>query len=93
MDRAIGGGDSFKPSVQERRRETKGSRTWLPPIKQYDVNLLYLLLILSHLLLSLFKTCPTDFDDTLIQIKYHMHVGKLTNYKLRVHKIHRDATC
>ena len=62
----IGGGDSFKPSVQERRRETKGSRTWLPPIKQYDVNLLYLLLILSHLLLSLFKTCPTDFDDTLI---------------------------
>ena len=56
----------FKPSVQERRRETKGSRTWLPPIKQYDVNLLYLLLILSHLLLSLFKTCPTDFDDTLI---------------------------
>ena len=41
--------------------ETKGSRTWLPPIKQYDVNLLYLLLILSHLLLSLFKTCPTDF--------------------------------
>ena len=25
-----------------------------------------LLVILSHLLLSLFKTCPTDFDDTLI---------------------------
>ena len=46
--------------------ETKRSRTWLPPIKQYDVNLLYLLMILSHLLLSLFKTCPTDFDDTLI---------------------------
>ena len=66
MDRTIGGGDSFKPSEQERRREAKGSRTWLPPIKQYDVNLLYLLLILSHLLLSLFKTCPTDFDDTLI---------------------------
>ena len=57
---------AFKPSVQERRRETKGSRTWLPPIKQYDVNLLYLLLILYHLLLSLFKTCPTDFEDTLM---------------------------
>ena len=49
-----------------REDETKGSRTWLPPIKQYDVNLLYLLLMLSHLLLSLFKTCPTDFDDTFI---------------------------
>ena len=46
-----------------------------------------------HLLLSLFNTCPTDFDYTLIQIKYHMHVGKLTIYKLRIHKIHRDATC
>ena len=55
--------------------------------EQYDVSLLYLLLILYHLLLSLFKTCPTDFDDTLIYIQYHLQFGKLTNYKLRVHKV------
>ena len=45
----------------------------------YDVDLLHLLLILYHLSLLLFDTCPTDFDYTLIQIKYHMHVDILTN--------------
>ena len=64
----IGQSAGETPSNLQYKRgdETKGSRTWLPPIKKDDVNLLYLLLILSHLLLSLFKTCPTDFDDTLI---------------------------
>ena len=43
-------------------------------------------------MLSIFNTCLTDFDYALIHIKFHMHFGKLTNYKLRVHEIHRDAT-
>ena len=46
----IGESAGETPSNLQYKREdkTKGSRTWLPPNKQYDMNLLYLLLILSN---------------------------------------------